>query len=126
VTGESKQGEGAIADELKRLGKQLHATAKAAWESEERRQLEAEIVSGLNALASEIERTLREFRVGPEGEVLEARAREVKEKAESGELGTEVRRGFLQALRQINAELERVQSSWTPVEKTEEEKGESF
>lgn len=122
MTEETKEAEGEIADELKRFGKQLHSTTKAAWESEERRQLEAEIVSGLSALASEIERTLRECRVSPEGEVLEARAREVKEKAQSGELGTEVGRGFLRALRQINAELERVQSSWTPAEKAEEEK----
>ena len=122
MTEETKGAEGEIADELKRLGKRLHSTAKAAWESEERHQLEAEIVSGLNALASEIERTLRECRVSPEGEVLEAKAREVKEKAQGGELGMEVRRGFLRALRQINAELERVQSSWAPVEKAEEDK----
>ncbi len=122
MTEETKEAEGEIADELKRLGKQLHSTAKTAWESEERRQLEAEIVSGLNAVASEIERTLRECRVSPEGEILKAKAREVKEKTQSEQLGTEVRRGFLQALRQINAELERLQSSWTPPEKTEEEK----
>ncbi len=122
MTEETKRSEGEIADELKRLGKQLHSTAKAAWESEERHQLEAEIVSGLNALASETERTLRECRVSPESEILEARAREVKEKAQSGELGTDVRRGFLRALRQINAELERVQGSWTGAEKAEEEK----
>ena len=122
MTEQTKGAEGEIADELKRLGKHLHSTAKAAWESEERRQLEAEIVSGLNALASEIERTLSECRVSPEGEVLEARAREVGETAQSGELGTEVRRGFLRALRQINAELERLQSSWAPAEKAEEEK----
>jgi len=76
----------------------------------------------LNALASEIERTLKECRITPEGEVLEAKAREVKEKAQSGELGTEVRRGFLQVLRQINAELDTLQSSWAPAEKAEEEK----
>lgn len=122
MTEETEGTEGEIADELKRLGKQLHSTAKAAWESEERRQLEAEIVSGLNALASEIERTLRECRITPEGEVLEARAREVKEKAKSGELGVEVRRGFLRVLRQVNAELERLQGSWAPAEKAEEEK----
>ncbi len=122
MTEETEGAEGEIADELKRFGKVLHSTAKAAWESEERRELEAEIVSGLNALASEIERALRECRVRPEGEVLEVRAREVKEKAQSGELGTEVRRGFLQALRQINTELESLQSSWAPAEKAEEEK----
>jgi len=122
VTEETKEAGGEIADELKRFGKQLHSTAKAAWESEERHQLEAEIVSGLNALASEIERTLRECRVSPEGEVLEVRAREVKEKAQRGELGTEVRRGFLRALRQINAELDTLRSSWAPAEKAEEEK----
>lgn len=122
MTEETKGAEGEIADEMKRLGKQLHSTAKTAWESEERRQLEAEIVSGFNALASEIERTLRECRISPESEILETKAREAKEKAQSGELGTEVRRGFLRALRQINAELERLQSSWSPAEKAEEEK----
>ena len=122
MTEETKGAEGEIADELKRFGKQLHSTAKTAWESEERHQLEAEIVSGLNALANEIERTLRECRASPESEVLEAKAREVKEKAQSGELGTEVRTAFLQVLRQINAELERLQSSWSSEEKAEEEK----
>ncbi len=122
MTEETKRGEGEIADELKRLGRQLHSTAKTAWESEERRQLEAEIVSGLNALVSEIERALRGVRVGPEGEVLEARAREVKEKAQSGELGTEARGAFLRCLRQINAELDTLQTSWAPAEKAKEEK----
>lgn len=122
MTEETKGAEGEIADELKRLGKRLHTTAKAAWESEERRQLEAEIVSGMNALASEIQSTLRECPASPEAEVLEARAREMKEKAQSGELGTGVRRGFLRALRQINADLDTLQNSWTPAEKAEEEK----
>ena len=119
---ETKGAEGEIADELKRLGRQLHVTAKAAWESEERRQLEAEIVSGLNALVSEIERALRESRVSPEGEVLKAKAREVKEKAQSGELGVEARSAFLRVLRQINAELDTLQNSWPPAGKVEEEK----
>lgn len=122
MTEETKGAEGEIAEELKRLGSQLHFTAKAAWESQERRQLEAEIVGGLNALASEIERALREYRVRSEGEVLEARAREVKEKAQAGQLGTEVRGAFLRALRQINAQLDTLQSSWAPAEKAEEDK----
>lgn len=46
----------------------------------------------------------------------------MKEKAQSGELGTEVRRGFLRALRQINAQLDTLQSSWAPAEKAEEDK----
>jgi len=121
VTQEEKRAEGEITEELKRLGKQLHTTAKAAWESEERREIEAEIVSGLKALSAEIEKTLKEFRTHPEGQALEARTRELKEKAQSGELGREARRAFLEALRQINAQLDSLQKSWSPAEKTEEE-----
>ncbi len=36
MTEETKGAEGEIAEELKRLGTQLHFTAKAAWESQER------------------------------------------------------------------------------------------
>lgn len=120
---EKREGnEEEIKDELKRLGRQLHSTAKAAWESEERRELEAEIVSGLSALANEIERALKEFRHGPEGEALKAKAHEVKKKAKSGELAAEGRQALLQVLRQINAELEGLRTSWIPAEEAEEEK----
>lgn len=122
MTEKTKGAEGEIAEELKRLGRQLHATTRAAWESEERHQLEAEMISGLNALASEIERALGEFRASPEGEALKAKAREVKGKAESGELGMEARHTFLRVLRQINAELDGLQRSWSSAEKAGEEK----
>lgn len=117
----SKGTEEEIKDELKRLGRELHSTAKAAWESEERRELQAEIVSGLSALVSEIEKALKEFRQGPEGEALEAKVHEVKAKAESGEVASEGRQTLLRILREINAELGRVQNSWTPGGKVEGE-----
>jgi len=122
VNGKSERTEGEITDELKRLGRQLHSAAKAAWEGEERRELQAEIVSGLNALASEIEKALTELRHSPEGEVLKAKVHEMKSKAESGEVASEGRQTLLRVLRQINTELERLHTSWTPPEKAEGEK----
>jgi uncharacterized protein YukE len=118
----TKPAKGEIKEELKQLGRQLHSTAKAAWESEERRQFESEIVSGLSALASEIEKALDDFAESPQSQTVKARAHEVKQKARSGELGTEGRETLLKALRQMNAELERLQHSWTPSKKAHEEK----
>ena len=117
MTDEGKRAEGEISEEMKRLGKQLHTTAKAAWESEERREIQAEVISGLNALASEIEKTLKEFRAGPEGQALKAKTRELKEKAQSEELSKDVRSALLEVFRQINTELENLQKSLTKEEK---------
>ena len=45
MTEETPRPEKTIADELSRLGKQLSDAAKAAWESEDRKRLQAEIES---------------------------------------------------------------------------------
>jgi hypothetical protein len=84
---EERPPEENLTDELRRLGKNLSEALRSAWESPERRRLQQEL---------EVE--------------------DVRQKVRSGEAETRVREELVNALRTVNAELQKVSERWASQE----------
>ncbi len=97
-----------IANELANLGRQVAETLQNAWQSDERQKVEAQIKTGVESFASEIDKALNEVRQGGMGQKIRAEATQVKTKVESGNVGEKAGMGFAQGLRWLSAELGKI------------------
>lgn len=113
VTGEEKleetvmgaESERSIADELARMGAQLAAAAKTAWESEERRKLQQEITSGAQRFGQELASAVTKATESEQAKELKTKATKVAEDVQKTDVVEEVRKGILVGLEAINREL---------------------
>ena len=96
-----------VAAEFSALGKNLMTLLQTAWESEERRKLQAEIEAGLAELGKTLNQAVSDFRESPAGNRLRQEAEEIKARVRSGEVEKQVRDDLLAVLRKINTELEK-------------------
>jgi hypothetical protein len=103
----SKQTTGDIASEFQNLGTNLKTILQQAWESEERKNLQREIETGLGNLGRTLDDTAREFRDSETGQRLKSEAEELQERIRSGEAETRVREDLLKILHKVNNELEK-------------------
>jgi hypothetical protein len=105
---------GEVASEFKDLGENLKSILQNAWESEERKNLQREIESGLANLGKTLEQAAKEFKESEAGQRLKADAEDLHQRIRSGEVETRVRDDLLAALRKVNSELEKVLSRKSP------------
>lgn len=109
---EQTKSEGDLAAEFRALARNLSGALRAAWESEERRKLHAEIEDGVDELASTIRRSAQEFAQSSTGQQLRKEVEDFGERLRSGEMEARIREDLLAALRKVNAELEKALSRW--------------
>lgn len=102
---EEQKVERNIADELERLGQQLAKTAKAAWESDERKRLQTEITTGVQRFGQEIGEALEKATASDQAKELRTRAEKVATDVQKTDVVEEVRKGLLVGLEAINREL---------------------
>ncbi len=100
--------DGDISSEFERLGQNLKAAARTAWESEESRKLQSEIKSGMAALEAGLKQAAQEVRAGETGQRLKAEAEDLGQRVKSGQVESQLRQDLLAALRAINAELQKM------------------
>jgi len=119
--------EGTVVEELGELGRQLGAALKAAWESEQRRELQQEISEGLKALGDELEEAVKTARESEAIRELQADIKQAVETTWQSEAIQDIRRGLLKGLRQINQELSKLAASWQakPAAEAEAEEAET-
>lgn len=116
VTGEEKleetvidaKTERSIADELAKMGAQIAAAAKTAWESEERKKLQTEITTGVQRFGQEVTATVSKVAESEQAKELKTRATKVAEEAQKTDVVEEVRKGILVGLEAINRELSKL------------------
>jgi uncharacterized membrane protein YccC len=113
---EERPPEENLTDELRRLGKNLSEALRSAWESPERRRLQQELETGLNELTDTIRSEVRAFSESPTGQRFKADVEDVRQKVRSGEAETRVREELVNALRTVNAELQKVSERWASQE----------
>ncbi len=94
-----------IADELERLGQQLARTAKAAWESDERKKLQTEITTGVQRFGQEVGAAFEKATASDQAKELRTRAEKVATDVQKTDVVDEVRKGLLVGLEAINREL---------------------
>ena len=94
-----------IADELERLGQQLAKTAKAAWESDERKKLQSEITTGVQRFGQEISDAVNKAAESEQAKEFKTRATKMADDVQKTDVIEEVRKGILVGLEAINREL---------------------
>jgi vacuolar-type H+-ATPase subunit E/Vma4 len=93
--------------ELDALGENLQRVIRKVWESEERRQLQADVEQGLEGTLQHLRQELKDFQESETAERLKADLGSVERELRSGETAGRVRQEILDVLRRLNAELGR-------------------
>lgn len=97
--------ERSIADELAKMGAQIAAAAKNAWESEERKKLQGEITTGVQRFGQEMTSAISKATDSDQAKEIKTRATKVAEDMQKADVVEEVRKGILVGLEAINREL---------------------
>jgi len=105
-----------IGDELEKLGQQLAKTAKAAWESDERKKLQAEITTGVQRFGQEISAAFEKATASDQAKEFVTRAEKVATDVQKTDVVEEVRKGLLVGLEALNRELGKLLERLEPKE----------
>jgi len=92
--------------ELNALGENLQRAIRNVWQSDERKQLQADVEGGLESALQHLRGELQEFQDSETAERLKADLQSVENDLRSGETATLMRREILSVLQRLNAELE--------------------
>jgi hypothetical protein len=109
---ENQSNEPDLGDELRNLGKNLSDFLRAAWASEERRQVQKDVESSLNDLGATINKAANEFSSSDTGQRLKASFEDIRQRVETSEVQTRARKEFVEALKKANAELTKAANKW--------------
>jgi hypothetical protein len=118
---EQEQPEPDLAAELANVGRAVRAAVAAAWQSEERAELQQELSDGLRRLGQEIDKAFQTVRESGPAQKVETGTRKAVEDVRSGEASSRARRGLAQGLQTASRTLDNWASSFTPIQMPEEE-----
>ena len=113
---ETQKSPGELGTEMEALARQLGATLRAAWHSQERRDIQAEIETGLRDMSASLAQAAQEIDATPAAQRVKTHATTYREKAKEGELGQKVQTDLSAALRTVREELSKLAQGWTPLE----------
>jgi hypothetical protein len=109
----------AITEELSKMGKLISQAVQSAWESEERKKLEAEVTEGLRKFSDEVTAAAKKASESDTAKQLRVQAEKVAAEVKEHDIAEEVRKGLLVGLEAINQELgklvERLEPKKAPV-----------
>lgn len=116
-----------IAREFTELGRQLAATARAAWQSERRQALQQDVTEGLQSLRDQLSETIDSVRQDTRAQnvtqSVKERVAKVAEVSRTNDIVDDVRGGLAAGLRELNDQLrriaERLERSGTTATETE-------
>lgn len=117
VAGEEKKKQPDVAEALRDLGRQFAETIQAAWNSQERRELEAEVREGVQHFSEEVQRVFKDAKESPAAKRVKEEADEVKTRVESGEAAQKARSGFVEGLHWLSQELEKLAQQFSSPQK---------
>lgn len=108
-----------IAAELAEVGRKLSETVSAAWRSQERQQIQQEIREGLQRLSAELNGAVETVRTSETGQKIETGAKQIRDDIHSGKVTDDVRQGIVTGLRAVSDALDKLATSFTPLEAEE-------
>jgi hypothetical protein len=94
-----------IPDELNKMGKLISQAVEAAWESEERKRLETEIVEGLRKISDEFSTAAKKASQSESVQQIKTQAEKVAVEMKERDIVEDVRKGLLSGLAIVNEEL---------------------
>jgi phosphoenolpyruvate synthase/pyruvate phosphate dikinase len=105
-----------LAAEFAEVGRKLRDAFGSAWNSAERHKIEKDIREGLSRFADEVNDAATNLRDSDLAHKVESGAKQVRQDIESGKVSEDVRKGLVKALRSLSESLDKMASSFTPVE----------
>jgi molecular chaperone GrpE (heat shock protein) len=102
---EGNAEEKSISSELARLGKQVADAISQAWESEDRRKLQAEVTVGLETFGDQVSDAMRKASESDAANQLRDETEKVVARVRESDVTAEVRKGLISGLEVINREL---------------------
>lgn len=122
---EGKQAEADLIAEMKNLGRQFAEAIRAAWNSQERQKIEADVREGLDVFVSELEKGFKELRDSEAAKKAKQEVSQVKEKVDAADLGRKTKSTLAEGLRWLSEEFNSLASQFTPADKDAEDKPET-
>lgn len=109
TTGQSKQEAGAeLIDELTRLGQKFVEVVEVAWNSEQRKQIEEDLRTGLVSVANSLEDGFKRVSASKEAQEAVNAAEDVAEKVRSSKIGVELTSALAQGLRALSEQMDKL------------------
>ena len=103
-----------ITDELSKLGQQVAVAFKSAWDSDDRKRLQAEIIDGLQKFGDEITQTLDKAGKSETAQDLRTKAEQVAADLRDKGVVEDIRKGIIGGLDVINSELSKLVEKLEP------------
>jgi phage-related protein len=94
-----------ITDELSKMGKLVAQAIQAAWESDERKKLEAEVVDGLRRFGDEVSAATKKAGESDTAKQIKTQAEKVAADMQQKDVAGDIRKGLISGLEVINQEL---------------------
>ena len=127
-----EQEPGSVTRELQELGRQLSATARTAWQSERRQELQQEVTEGLRSVSDQLTETIDSVRAHPRTQNVTHTVKEGVDKVagttrttRAGDLVDDVRTGLASGLRELTDQLRRLTERLERQERDERDTGEA-
>ena len=97
-----------LLDELTQLADKFATVVRSAWNSDQRKQIETDVRTGLTTMASSIEDGLKQVATSNEAKDLQTKATEVGEKVTSTKFFADVTGALTTGLRALSDQLEKL------------------
>jgi len=94
-----------ITDELSKMGKLVAQAIQAAWESDERKKLEAEVADGLRKFGDEVSAAAKKAGESDTAKQIKTQAEKVAADVQQKDVAGDIRKGLISGLEVINQEL---------------------
>jgi hypothetical protein len=94
-----------ITDELSKMGKLVAQAFQSAWESDERKKLEAEFSEGLRKFSDEVTAATKKANESDAAKQIKVQAEKIVAEVKEHDVAEEIRKGLLVGLEAINQEL---------------------
>jgi gas vesicle protein len=112
TTGDKAGDSEELTTQFRELGQRLVSTARAAWESEQRQELQQEITDGLRTVRDQLNEAVDNVRTSARSqgttETVKEQVKKAAETARSNDLLVEMRNGLAAGLRELNEQLRRL------------------
>jgi glycogen synthase len=102
---EGTNEEKSISSELSRLGKQVADAINAAWASEDRKTLQADVTVGLESFGNQVSDAMRRASESEAARQIRDQTEKVVVQVREGDVTGEVRKGLIAGLEVLNREL---------------------
>lgn len=121
---EDQEPRSELAEEFKKLGRNLKDAMEDAWESEERIRVSQEIESGLKDVGEAIRQATQDLAESSTAQRMKEEVDEFAERVRSGEVADKMREELIAILNKLNAEIEKASDSWSSTEESTDSEAE--